>query len=54
MVETNELHTQQCSACRKGAPTLTEAEISALQPHVPEWNVITRDNIKTSGASVQL
>ena len=36
----------KCVACRGGEPTLTEAEISNLQPQVQEWSVVERDGIK--------
>ena len=29
----------KCVACRRGEPTLTEAEIEDLLLHVPEWQV---------------
>ncbi len=36
----------QCTACRKGEPTVTEAEIAELRPQVPEWQLIEREEIK--------
>jgi 4a-hydroxytetrahydrobiopterin dehydratase len=33
----------KCEACRAGAPTVTEEEMAALRPQVPEWRVETRD-----------
>ena len=36
----------KCVACRGGEPTLTEEEITALQPDVPEWQVIEVDDVK--------
>lgn len=35
-----------CVACRRGAPTLTNVEIVALHPQVPEWRVIDRSGVK--------
>ncbi len=29
----------KCVACRGGEPTLTDEQITALQPQVPEWQV---------------
>ena len=29
----------KCVACRGGEPTLTDEQITALQPQVPEWRV---------------
>jgi len=39
------LFEMKCVACRKGAPTVTEAEMAELLPQVPGWKVITRDGI---------
>ncbi len=36
----------KCTACRKGEPTVTEAEIAILHPEVPEWLIVERDGIK--------
>ena len=36
----------KCTACRKGEPTVTEAEIAELHPQVPEWRIIERDGIR--------
>jgi 4a-hydroxytetrahydrobiopterin dehydratase len=36
----------RCTACRAGEPTVTEAEMAAFQPQVPEWQVVERQNIK--------
>ncbi len=36
----------KCVACRSGEPTLTDAEIAAYKPQVPEWQVVERDGIK--------
>jgi 4a-hydroxytetrahydrobiopterin dehydratase len=33
----NELSEMKCTACRRGEPTLTEAEIAELRPQVPDW-----------------
>jgi 4a-hydroxytetrahydrobiopterin dehydratase len=35
-----------CVPCRGGVPTLTEAEIAALAPQVPDWRVVEVDGIK--------
>jgi 4a-hydroxytetrahydrobiopterin dehydratase len=35
-----------CTACRKGEPTVTEAEMAEFQPQVPNWQVIDVDGIK--------
>ena len=36
----------QCVACRGGEPTLTEAEIADLYPHVPAWQIKEVDGVK--------
>ncbi len=36
----------KCVACRKGEPTLTDAEITELHPQVPDWQVMEREGIK--------
>jgi len=41
-----ELAGMKCVACRGGEPTLTNDEIAALRPDVPEWEVIEKDGIK--------
>ena len=30
----------KCVACRRDAPTVTEAEIAELHPQVPDWEII--------------
>jgi 4a-hydroxytetrahydrobiopterin dehydratase len=35
-----------CVACRKGEPTLTDAEIQDLLPHLREWQVREMDGMK--------
>lgn len=40
-----ELIEQKCEACRVGAPSVTPDEIKQLQPKIPEWRIITENNI---------
>lgn len=40
------LATMKCVACRKGEPTVTEAEVSELHPQVPDWQIVERDGIR--------
>ena len=40
-----ELTEQKCVACRVGAPSVTEDEIKELHPKVPEWRIVSEDNI---------
>lgn len=42
----NQLTQMQCTACREGEPTVTEAEIAGFRPQVPGWNIIEVDGIK--------
>jgi 4a-hydroxytetrahydrobiopterin dehydratase len=36
----------RCNACRLGEPTVTEAEITAFHPQVPEWQIVEHEGIK--------
>ena len=45
MEEMNELRKEKCSACRKGAPLITEAEIAELKPQIPQWQILVREGI---------
>jgi 4a-hydroxytetrahydrobiopterin dehydratase len=36
----------KCVACRGDEPTLTDKQISALLPQVPEWHITEREGIK--------
>lgn len=40
-----DLSRQRCVACRSGDPSLTDSEIAELLPQVPEWQIVTQDNI---------
>jgi 4a-hydroxytetrahydrobiopterin dehydratase len=44
LIET--LTQMKCVACRKDAPTLTDAEIAALHPQVQDWEIVELDGIK--------
>jgi 4a-hydroxytetrahydrobiopterin dehydratase len=41
-----ELAQMKCVACRGDVPTLTGDEIAALQPEVPEWQVIEEGGVQ--------
>ena len=41
-----QLTQMKCTACRKGEPTVTDTEISELQPQIPEWRIEEREGIK--------
>ncbi len=36
----------KCVACRKGEPTVSDAEMAEHHPLVPAWDVVERDGIK--------
>jgi len=40
------LTAQKCVACRRDAPTVTDAEIAELQPQVPDWELVEIDGVK--------
>lgn len=35
----------KCIPCRGGEPPLGEAEIAELLVHIPQWEIVTHDNI---------
>lgn len=41
-----QLHQMQCVACRRSEPTVTEEEIAAFGPQIPDWRVVTVDGIE--------
>ena len=41
----SQLSQQPCEACRKGAPTVSEAEIALFKPEIPQWKIVERDGI---------
>jgi 4a-hydroxytetrahydrobiopterin dehydratase len=36
----------KCVPCRSDAPTLTDAEVAALHPQVPDWLVVEHEGVK--------
>ena len=42
----SELTQSSCVPCRGGVPTLTDGEIAALGPDVPEWRVVEREGVR--------
>jgi 4a-hydroxytetrahydrobiopterin dehydratase len=40
------LTSQTCVPCRGGVPTLSDDEIDALMPEVPEWQLIETGGVK--------
>jgi 4a-hydroxytetrahydrobiopterin dehydratase len=45
-MEMVELARNRCVACRRGEPTVTEAEIAGLHPQVSDWEIVERDGVK--------
>jgi 4a-hydroxytetrahydrobiopterin dehydratase len=42
MEKLTEMH---CVACRRDAPTVTDAELTELRPQVPEWELVRLDDV---------
>lgn len=42
----NDLSEKTCSACRIGAPQVTETELTDALEKLPEWSVIEMDGVK--------
>jgi len=40
------LTAEKCVACRRDAPTVTDAEIAELHPQVPEWELVEVEGVK--------
>lgn len=41
----NSLTLERCVACRADSPRVTEQEIQELSPQIPEWHIVTHDDI---------
>jgi 4a-hydroxytetrahydrobiopterin dehydratase len=41
-----DLSTGRCEPCRKGAPTVTDAEAAELLPQLPGWEIVEREGIR--------
>lgn len=41
----SQLSREACEACRVGAPTVTEEEMTSFGAEVPEWRIVERDGI---------
>ncbi len=46
MGDMDKLMQMKCTACHKGEPTVTDAEIDEFHPQVPEWQIVEKDGIK--------
>jgi 4a-hydroxytetrahydrobiopterin dehydratase len=44
--EMETLTQMKCVACRRDAPTVTDAEIAEFHPQVPDWVIVEFDGIK--------
>ena len=44
--EMETLTQMKCIACRKDAPTVTDAEIAEVYPQVSDWEIVKLDGIK--------
>jgi 4a-hydroxytetrahydrobiopterin dehydratase len=42
----SELTSERCVACRRDAPRVTDEEIAALKPQVPDWSMVEREGIQ--------
>jgi len=42
----SELSEMKCTACRQGAPTVTDAEAAEYRKVIPDWQIVERDGIK--------
>src|SRR5271167_3306976 len=40
------LTNEKCTACRRDAPRVTEAEIGELRPQIPDWTLVEREGIQ--------
>ncbi len=36
----------KCVACRRDAPTVSDAEIAELHPQIPDWQIVEIDGVK--------
>ena len=41
----------KCVACRKDAPTVTDAEIAEFHPQIPDWETVELDGVRRLSAS---
>ena len=41
----SELSQQTCEACRADAPRISDADLKALMPKIPDWGVVVVDEI---------
>jgi 4a-hydroxytetrahydrobiopterin dehydratase len=41
----DKLTEMRCEACRRGAPTVSDEEMRALLPQIPQWEVEVEDDV---------
>lgn len=41
-----DLSASVCEPCKEGAPLISQEELDALKPKIPEWSVIEVDGVK--------
>ncbi len=39
------LNQEKCEACRRDSPSVTDAEVAQLKPELPDWAMISEDDI---------
>ena len=44
-MEAEALSRMKCVACRRDAPTVTDAEVAELRPQVPDWEIVEVDGV---------
>ena len=37
---------ERCVSCRRDAPTVTDEELAALAPQVPDWEIVEVDGVR--------
>jgi 4a-hydroxytetrahydrobiopterin dehydratase len=42
----DELKGLKCIPCRRGDPPISDADLEALKPQIPEWKIVERDGVK--------
>lgn len=42
---TQQLHQQNCTACRRDSPQVTDHEITQLKPSIPDWELLIEQEI---------
>jgi 4a-hydroxytetrahydrobiopterin dehydratase len=40
------LTSEKCVACRRDAPTVTDADVAELQPEIPDWELVEIEGVK--------